>query len=371
MSLGSECKNYRENSDKYKKCIKLQILSNKLFQEFKQENQEMLEKFLNLMHNKSNKEVMAIFQARITLTNNTIYKQKEFKMSQHFLLSAKSKTISELEVARMSEDEARETFEKLRWSDTDGKPVCNNCGCTDSYTLNVIKNGKTTRRYKCSACRKQYTVTSGTIFASHKLELRDYLLATIIFVNAVKGISAFQMSRALGCQYKTAFVLIHKLRASLMDNNSLEDIKLSGVVEMDGCYIGKTKPANRKIDRVDLRLAQNSNPNKRCIMVARQRADEDSNFIGATATKTFITKSENSYAINKIATTHITKNTTVHVDGAKGYDDLDAWFDVKVGDHSQAYIGEDGECSNQQGHRGHEIYYFFVSLWCCRVGALT
>ncbi len=45
-------------------------------------------------------------------------------MAQHFLLTAKSRTISELEVARMSEDEARETFEKLRWSDTDGKPVC-------------------------------------------------------------------------------------------------------------------------------------------------------------------------------------------------------------------------------------------------------
>jgi hypothetical protein len=39
-------------------------------------------------------------------------------MSQHFLLTAKSRAISELEVARMSEDEARETFEKLRWSDT-------------------------------------------------------------------------------------------------------------------------------------------------------------------------------------------------------------------------------------------------------------
>ena len=98
------------------------------------------------------------------------------------------------------------------------------------------------------------------------------------------------MSRALGCQYKTAFVLIHKLRASLMDNQDLEDIKLSGTVEMDGCYIGKTKPANRKEDRVDLSLASNANPNKRCIIVARQRAEDDTNFSGAVATKTFITK---------------------------------------------------------------------------------
>ena len=147
-------------------------------------------------------------------------------MSQHFLLSAKARTISEVEVARMSEDEAREVFEKLRWSDTDGEPVCSHCGCTESYVINThTPSGKPVRRYKCKACRKQYTVTSGTIFASHKLELRDYLLATIIFVNAVKGISALQMARALGCQYKTAFVLIHKLRASLMDNQ--DDAKLA------------------------------------------------------------------------------------------------------------------------------------------------
>jgi transposase-like protein len=267
-------------------------------------------------------------------------------MSQHFLLSAKSRTISELEVARMSEDEARVTFEKLRWSDTDGKPVCSNCGCTESYVINTrTPSGKPIKRYKCSACRKQYTVTSGTIFASHKLELRDYLLAIIIFVNAVKGISASQMSRALGCQYKTAFVLIHKLRASLMDNQ--DDTTLEGIVEMDGCYIGKTKPANRKEDRVDLRLASNANPNKRCIIVARQRAEDDTNFSGAVATKTFITKNENTFAINKIATSHIVKNATIHVDGASAYDDLSAWFDVKVGDHSKAYVGEDGECSNQ------------------------
>ena len=264
-------------------------------------------------------------------------------MSQHFLLSATSKTISELEVARMSEDEARETFEKLRWSDTGGEPVCDNCGCTDSYTLNVTKNGKQIRRYKCLGCRKQYTVTSGTLFANHKLELRTYLMAIIIFTNAVKGISASQMSRALGVQYKTAFVLVHKLRAALMDNQ--DNTKLEGIVEMDGCYVGKTKPENKKEDRKDLRLAQNANPNKRCVMVARQRADESG--FGAIKTVTMITKSENSYSIDKFANENITKNSTIHSDGAGGYDNLSAWYESIQGDHSKAYVGENGESSNQ------------------------
>ena len=64
-------------------------------------------------------------------------------------------------------------------------------------------------------CRHQFSVTSGTIFASRKLPIRDYLAAIAIFVNAVKGISALQLGRDLDVQYKTAFVLAHKLREAI------------------------------------------------------------------------------------------------------------------------------------------------------------
>lgn len=264
-------------------------------------------------------------------------------MAQHFLLTAKSKTISEKQVARMSEDEARVTFEKLRWIETDGEPICSTCGCTESYIINTTsKTGKSIRRYKCKACRTQYTVTSGTLFANHKLELRDYLMAIIVFTNAVKGISASQMSRALGVQYKTAFVLVHKLRASLMDNK--DETKLEGIVEMDGCYVGKTRPENKKVNRLDLRLAANQNPNKRCVLVARQR-DENGN--GAIKTVTGVTFSESSKVIDSFALSNITKNATIHSDGANGYDNLEAWYKSIKGDHSTCYVGDNGESSNQ------------------------
>ena len=93
---------------------------------------------------------------------------------------------------------------------------------------------------------------------------------------------------------------------------------------MDGCYVGKTKPENRKTNRKDLRLAQNSNLNKRCVMVARQRANEEG--FGSVKTVTAITKSENSYAIDSFANNNIVKNSTIHSDGATGYDNLSAWF---------------------------------------------
>jgi|GEM_PF-4430107 len=68
---------------------------------------------------------------------------------------------------------------------------------------------------KCKGCGKQFSVTSGTIFNSRKLSIRDYLAAIVIFINAAKGISALQLGRDLGVQYKTAFVLTHKLREAM------------------------------------------------------------------------------------------------------------------------------------------------------------
>src|SRR6266571_910889 len=130
-------------------------------------------------------------------------------MAQHFLLSAAARSLSLATVARMSDEEAHTAFRMIRWSDTKGEPVCPRCQCAAVYSY-------TTRKlWKCKACSHQFSVTSGTIFASRKLAMRDYLMAIAIFVNGAKGHSALQLSRDLDCQYKTAFVLAHKLREAV------------------------------------------------------------------------------------------------------------------------------------------------------------
>ena len=127
-------------------------------------------------------------------------------MAQHFLLSAAARTLSLKTIFSEGEDAAYRRFRRLRWPDTDGAPVCPACGCLDIYDLT------TRRRFKCAACHHQFSVTSGTIFASRKLSFVDLLGAICLFVNASKGLSAVQLSRDLDVQYKTAFVLMHKLR---------------------------------------------------------------------------------------------------------------------------------------------------------------
>ena len=94
-------------------------------------------------------------------------------------------------------------------------------------------------------CWHQFSVTSGTIFASRKMAFVDLLAAICIFVNGAKGISALQLSRDLDCQYKTAFVLSHKLREAMAAE--INGQKLDGHVEIDGAYFGgHIRPANLK-----------------------------------------------------------------------------------------------------------------------------
>ena len=156
-------------------------------------------------------------------------------MASHFLLSAKARTLSLVQVARMSDDQAHATFRALRWHETGGEPVCPVCGCVAVYEY------QTRRLFKCKGCGKQFSVTSGTTFHGRKLSLRDYLMAIAIFANTAKGISALQLGRDLDVSYKTAFVLAHKLREAMAADQAKYQPK--GHVEVDGAYFWRLDPA--------------------------------------------------------------------------------------------------------------------------------
>src|SRR5690606_34006968 len=115
------------------------------------------------------------------------------------------------------------------------------------------------------ACYHQFSVTSGTIFASRKMSFTDLLAAVVIFCNGAKGVAALHLSRDLDCQYKTAFVLTHKLREAMAQEQA--NVRLDGIVEIDGGYFGgHVKPENRKEDRKDRRLKANTSGKRQCVV---------------------------------------------------------------------------------------------------------
>jgi transposase-like protein len=248
-------------------------------------------------------------------------------LSQHFLLSAKARTLSLAKVLRQTDEEAFATFKAIRWAETDCEPVCPRCGCMDIYNLSD------NRRFKCAGCLHKFSVTSGTIFASRKMILRDILGAIAIFVNGAKGHSALQLSRDLDCQYKTAFVLLHKLREAMTAKQ--EKAEISGVLEIDGAYFGGyVKPANYKSERRDRRLLSTQTGKRQVVVVMRERNGD---------TATHVAKSEAGavpYILNRVAA-----GATLHADEASSWDRLGAHYQTHRINHSECY--SDGTaCTN-------------------------
>jgi transposase-like protein len=260
------------------------------------------------------------------------------RKGQHFLLSAKARSLSLMEIFRLSDDEAFDMFRKARWPETEGEAVCPQCGsCQKPYWL------KTRKQWRCKDCNHTFSVTSGTLFAHHKLPLQTYIAAIALYSNTAKGFSALQLSRDLDVQYKTAFVLMHKLRESLIDAKA--DEMLEGEVEIDGCYVGHyARPENKKEDRKDRRLTENQSPNKRCVITIRERGKKGE---GASKTKVFVVKSENQANLKELAKANIKNGTVVHADEATGYDALHALYEMKRVNHQIEYKGDNGECTNQ------------------------
>jgi ribosomal protein L37AE/L43A len=127
----------------------------------------------------------------------------------------------------MSDEEARDTFRRLRWSATNGDPVCPECGSLSVYTYTCR------HLWRCKECGKQFSLTSGTLFHSWKMPVRSYLLAIAIFCNGAKGHAALHLSRDLDCQYKTAFVLAHKLREAMgSEVHNPDEPELDGEVQI-------------------------------------------------------------------------------------------------------------------------------------------
>ncbi len=247
---------------------------------------------------------------------------------QHFLLSAGARTLRLKAVFRMGEDKAYRTFCEMRWPENDGEAICPRCGCTESYGI------ATRRKFKCVACHHQFSVTSGTIFASRKLSFTDLLAAIVIFVNGAKGVSALQVSRDLDVQYKTAFVLSHKLREAMAREDAGRT--LSGEVEIDGAYFGGyVKPANRKSERRDRRLAIHQNGKREVVVVMRERDGQS---------VTAIHRTEAAGVATVRAT--VAPGTIIHADEASHWDALHAAHEMHRINHSLTY--SDGyACTNQ------------------------
>jgi transposase-like protein len=129
-------------------------------------------------------------------------------------------------------DAARVELERTLWADG---PVCPRCQGKERIT--AVKGGRA-GLYRCGPCKRQFTVTVGTVFESSHVPLNLWLQAVYLMCSSKKGISSHQLMRTLGVQYKTAWFMTHRIREA-MASGSLPPFGGEGAtVEIDETFIG-------------------------------------------------------------------------------------------------------------------------------------
>ncbi len=150
-------------------------------------------------------------------------------------------TVTELAKDLPDEDSAYRYLEKLRWPD---QPVCPHCGSVNNhYFLKPQGEGRKTRTgtvstrrvWKCKDCRKQFSVTTGTIFHGTRVPLRIWLFVLFEMVANKNGIAAREIERKYGVAPKTAWLMTQKIREAMKNRGPH---MLVGTIVADETWVG-------------------------------------------------------------------------------------------------------------------------------------
>ena len=183
-------------------------------------------------------------------------------------------------------------------------------------------------------------MTTGTVFAFRKMSFQDILAGLWFSVNSVKGKSALQLSRELGVQYKTAWVLLMKMREAVATRRFR--MMLEGEIHIDGKYAGgHIKQKNR--DRVDRRRPEYQNFKRLTILTLREKTPFGR---GRERTLTRVVRSEHPNEACEFVRKHVRKGSRIHADERFSYDDLAGLQDLFRVNHSKEYQTKGGVNTN-------------------------
>lgn len=221
-------------------------------------------------------------------------------------------------------DKAREHLEAQRWPDG---PVCPHCGCTGEDHITAIKNARARPSkanpdgalrkglFQCNGCRKQFTVTVGTVFERSKVPLNKWLLATFLLSSSKKGMSAHQLHRTIGVTYKTAWFMFHRIREAMKEGEGQPPLGGEGkVVEADEMYHGKRDipyvSPSRKYRGPVTKSGKSGGAQKRVVVGLVERGGKTRTFHVHVATKK---------TVREILVKNASRKSRLHTDEARIY----------------------------------------------------
>lgn len=251
-----------------------------------------------------------------------------------------------------SEEKCLQYYEFIRWHDIISCPHCN---CIKIYKF------KDNKRYKCSGCKKQFTVRVGTIYEDSKISLRKWFIATYLLSANKKGISSYALARQIKVTQKTAWFMLHRIRHKLSAENELDN-QLEGVIQLDETFVGgknKNRHKDKKVEHCEGRSFKDKTP---VMGLLQQQVYE----IIERPHKVITDRVVKEKIVNKqsVVVLQTVKNTqaivlqpiiwkTVHKDCIlisdewHGYRGLDYYYDHRIIDHrAKQYVDAAGNTTN-------------------------
>lgn len=239
---------------------------------------------------------------------------------------------------------AREWFEARRWP---SGPVCGKCGEAERYYA-TKKEG----RWRCGnpECRKDFTVTTGTVMESTHIGLHKWLLAFYLLCSSKKGISSHQLMRSLGVTYKSAWFLSHRIREAMKDGGLVLPMGgPEGIVEVDETYHGKSEkphtPSAKRHGRPYTKRGRTGGFDKRIIVSLVERHGSVKSFhVGAADAK----------VVGGIIRDHVGRESRLHTDESKLYPAVGREFAAHetVQHRAGEYVRDDVHTNSAEGYFG-------------------
>lgn len=206
---------------------------------------------------------------------------------------------------------------QVKWPDSD--PCCPKCG---SVRLGEIA---TRSMLRCKDCRKQFSYKVGTIFEDSPLGLDKWFVAVWAIANCKNGISSHELARALGVTQKTAWFMLHRIRAAMATGTFR---KLSGTVEVDETFVGG-EAKNMHAAVRERKIRGRGAVGKRCVQGLLERGGEVvAKVVDGTDALTLAGGVRHSVA----------RGANVFTDAHASYEDLWKRYAHQVVDHATEYV---------------------------------
>jgi transposase-like protein len=200
--------------------------------------------------------------------------------------------------------------------------VCPHCNAEDPMFL------KTRRIWKCSTCRKQFSIKVGTVFEDSPIGLDKWLPAVWMIAGAKNGISSYELHRALGVTQKTAWFMLHRIRLATQDKQA--GGKLGGEIEVDETFIGG-KARNMHADKKAEKIQGRGPEGKTVVAAVLERGWKVRAKVVGTRKKG---------ELQKLVRDNVQAGSSAYSDALKSYEGLAADYTHQVVDHAVEYVRE-------------------------------